>query len=345
MVIKNKNAGVSMSQTCPCDIGCKQQRKIAVNLIIEKGVCTAKDLQVLIGDRLGSHALRRSMEFLSSGNCKLVNVYTISDKKSPQFGRKGRLYYSRSLPPAFLKSTIIGLLSRLQNRILDKFLSLNRQIYYFSMYDIRRIVPSSGTEIDYALERLVKLSLLIKVPYSGVDFFMTPNNRLKFENEKQQAIIDNKTEYAMVKSVHELIMHLYPPGLVTGYQDRIRPHTQDVLTITGGMSFDLFYQFFDPVAGKSYLAVDVYTRFPVTGFMIHSFAKKIEWAKAINRRTKTNYLKDKTCGIIVFRNATQKAFPIANRLGIRFLRLGDDLKIDYDGKHKELESALVSVLN
>ncbi len=340
MVIKNKNAEVFMSQaisrTCPCQDGCKQKRKTAVNLIIEKGACTAKDLQVLLAGKLGTYALRSSMEYLSSGKCKLVCVYSTSDKKLPQFGRKGRLYYSRTLPQAFLKSTIISLLSPLQKRILDKFLSLNRQIYYFSMYDVRRIVPSSGTEIDYALERLVKLGLLSKFPYSGIDFYMAPINISKFENEKEQAIIDNKTEYTIVQTVHELIMNLYPAGLISGYHDRIRPHTQDILTITGGMSFDIFYQFFDPIAGKSYLAVDVYTRFPVTGFMIHSFAKKIEWAKTVKRNSTTNYLKEKTFGIIVFRNATRKAFPIAKRLGIRFLRLRD-IKVDYKVLRQENE--------
>ena len=93
-------------------------------------------------------------------------------------------------------------------------------------------------------------------------------------------------------------------------------------------SFDIFYQFLEPVAGKSYMAVDAYTRIPVTGYMVHSFAKKIEWAKTITQNNTTNYLRDRTYGIIVFRNATRKAIRTANRLGIRFLRLSD-LRIDY----------------
>jgi hypothetical protein len=341
MVIKNKSdetfLSIASSQVCPCDDVCRQKRKTAVNFILEKGACTAKDLHYFLGDKLGAYALRSTMEYLSTGKCRLIRVYGLSDnQKPPQFGRRGRLFYAKEFPQTFLNTVIIDLLAPLQKRLLDKFSSLNKQIYYFSTYDLRRLVPSSGTEVDYALERLVKLGLLSKVSFSGVDFYVRPIHVLRFTNEETQAIIDNKAEYAVVKIVHELIMDLYPANLMSGYRDRIRPHTQDILAITGGMSFDIFYQFFEPVAGKSYMAIDVYTRIPVTGYMVHSFAKKIEWAKTVTRNNTTNYLRDKTYGIIVFRNATRKAITIANRLGIRFLRLSD-LRIDYKEIQVETE--------
>ncbi len=132
-------------------------------------------------------------------------------------------------------------------------------------------------------------------------------------------------------------MHLYPKDIITDYHGRIRPKTQDILIVTGGMSFDLFYQFRDPIVGKSYLAVDVYTRFPVSGFIINTFAKKIEWAKTGPRKNSTNYLKDKTHGMIVFLNATRKAMPTAKRLEIKLLRVFDDLRIDYKAIRQEIE--------
>jgi hypothetical protein len=155
--------------------------------------------------------------------------------------------------------------------------------------------------------------------------------------QERQAIIDDKTEFAVIKIVHELIMNLYPANIITGYDDRIRPHTQVILTVTGGMAFDAFYQFFDPIAGRNYLAIDVYTRIPVTGYMVHSFTKKIEWAKTVTRKNTTNYLKEKTFGIIVYRNATKNAIKIANRVGIKFLRL-TDIKVDYKRLHNEIEN-------
>jgi hypothetical protein len=345
MVIKNKNAETFMSQedsqSCPCKETCKQKRKTAVNLILEKGACTSKDMHNFLNGKLGVYALRSSIEYLSTGNCKLVDVFGLStNQKPPQFGKRGRLFYSRTFPPTFLNSAVVNLLAPLQKRILKKFSDLNEQIYYFSLYDLRRIVPSSGTEVDYALKRLVRHGLLSKVSSLGTEFYVKPIHISRFSNEEKQAIIDNKTEYAVAKAVHELIMHLYPKDVITDYHGRIRPKTQDILSITGGMSFDLFYQFFDPLAGKSYLAVDVYTRFPVNGYIIHSFAKKIEWAKTGTRNNPTNYLRDKTHGMIVFLNATKKAMPTANRLGIKFLRAGDDLRIDYKAIRQEVEKEL-----
>jgi hypothetical protein len=149
-------------------------------------------------------------------------------------------------------------------------------------------------------------------------------------------IVDDKTEYALVKRVHELIMNLYPSNMITKFYDCIRPHTQDTLAITGGMTFDLFYSFFEPVVKRSYLAVDVYTRIPVTGYTVHSFAKKIEWAKTRTRKGSTNYLKDKTHGMIIYRNATRKAIDVAKRLRIKFLRLSD-IKVDYKSFRSQVE--------
>jgi hypothetical protein len=181
------------------------------------------------------------------------------------------------------------------------------------------------------------------VTLKGIDFYVEPSNVPRLLIQERQAIIADKTEYAVIKIVHELIMNLYPAKIITGYGDRIRPHTQDILTVTGGMAFDIFYQFFDPIAGRNYLAIDVYTRIPVTGYMVHSFTKKIEWAKTVTRKSTTNYLKDKTFGIIVYRNATRNAILIANRLGIKFLRLRD-IKVDYGTLSTEIEKQ-ISILD
>lgn len=317
------------TQRCPCDANCKQKRAPVVNQIMDKGSCTATELRNLLSNKLGEHAFRSSLEFLSSGKCKLVDVYGIvNGQKPPQFGRQGRLFCSRTISTESQQAVVIGLLSHLQKRLLDKFELSNKRIYYFTTYDLRRLTPAAGNEVEYAIKRLIKLGLLSKVTIAQTDFYVKPHNIPLLLAAEKQAIIDDKTEYAVVKIVHELIMNLYPANIITGYEDRIRPHTQDILTITGGMAFDIFYQFFDPLAGRNYLAIDVYTRIPVTGYMINSFAKKIDWAKTIRRKSTTNYLKDKTFGIIVFRNATRNAFQVAKKLGIRFLRLSD-IKVDY----------------
>ena len=84
MVINNKNAGTSMTiespKVCPCELDCKQKRATAVNLVLEKGTCTAKDFRDFLDGKLGVHALRGSMEYLCTGQCKLVGVYGISSR-------------------------------------------------------------------------------------------------------------------------------------------------------------------------------------------------------------------------------------------------------------------------
>lgn len=346
MVINNKSAESFMAtegaEACPCELVCKQKRKTAVNQILEKNACTATELRGFLDGKLGSYALRSSMEYLCTGQCKLVGVYGLSvDQKPLQFGRRGRLFYRRTIATEKLLEVVVNLLTPLQKRILDQFTLLNRRIYYFTAYDLRRIIPSSGNEVEYAVKRLTKLGLLSKETLKGIDFYVEPSNVPRLLIQEQEAIIDDKTEYAVIKTVHELIMNLYPEKVMTGYGDRIRPHTQDILTVTGGTAFDIFYQFFDPIAGRNYMAIDVYTRIPVTGYMVHSFVKKIEWAKTVTRKNTTNYLKDKTYGLIIFRNATKKAIIVANRLGVRFLRLSD-IKVDYKTKRSEIERAFIN---
>jgi len=56
---------------------------------------------------------------------------------------------------------------------------------------------------------------LSKVSSSETDFYIKPIHASRFTNEENQAVIDTKTEYAVAKAVHELIMHLYPKDVIT----------------------------------------------------------------------------------------------------------------------------------
>ncbi len=277
------------------------------------------------------------MEFLASGGCDLIDVYKPQNEQKPlRFGRKGKLFYVKTIDEIELLSVILTLLAPLQKRILDKFTLLNRRIYYFSLYELKKLNASSGVEVDYAVERLTKLGLLARISIGTTDIFVKPPLVPKLELQMEEVLICEKIEFSLIKKVHELIMNLYPLNVITAYTDCIRPRTQETLTITGGMTFDLFYRFFEPIAGKSYLAVDIYTRIPVTGFTVYSFAKKIEWAETRTRKGSTNYLKEKTHGMIIYRNASKNAITIANKLGIRFLRLRD-VKADYKSLRKEVK--------
>lgn len=129
--------------------------------------------------------------------------------------------------------------------------------------------------------------------------------------------------------------------LIPEYRCRIRPHTQDVLKTTGGMTFDIFYEFCEPVMGRRYLAVDVYSRLTVTGYTVNTFMKKIAWARTRTSDKTSLCLKDQTHGLIVFKKATRKAIELANKNRIRFIRLSD-VKTNYDTLREEVKKDYVS---
>ena len=157
------------------------------------------------------------------------------------------------------------------------------------------------------------------------------------QSEETSIIVNDLAEFSVIKIVHELIMNLYPPNIMFSYDNTIRPRKRETLKITGGMTFDLFYRFRENVIEKKFFAVDVYTRYPVTGYSVNSFVKKIEWAKTFEKDKFANNLAGNTYGMIVFRIATPGAIRKANSLGIRFLRLSD-LKINFKELYEKVET-------
>lgn len=133
-------------------------------------------------------------------------------------------------------------------------------------------------------------------------------------------------------------MNLYPLNWITEFKGAIRARTKEALKITGGMTFDIFWEFREPIMGRNFLVIDVYARIPVNDYVVNPFIKNIEWAKTSFRGKPPYYLKDKTYGMIVFRNATRRAIELANKHKIRFIRLSD-IKVDYDNLRKKVESS------
>jgi hypothetical protein len=180
------------------------------------------------------------------------------------------------------------------------------------------MLPYASSSIEYGLQRLCQLRFIVQKRLGKTTFYTTPKNRDLLINEKENILHEDQTEYIIIQTVHELIMNLYPLNLIRTFSGAIRPDKKDILEVTEGMTFDIFYRLAKSIEEKQFLAIDVYTRLPVNGYVVNSFLKKIEWS---------NHLKDKTFGMIVYKNATLPAINIANRNGIRFVRLSD-LKIN-----------------
>jgi hypothetical protein len=300
---------------------CIERREAVVNIILSNRVCTSIELKKnFLKMGLGEWAIRSYLNFLSARKCKLINVmFYQNSQKMIQFRKHGRIFYSKQVHEEELLGKILQLLTTLQRNILEKFSNYNKRIYYFSSYDLRKILPYASVSVEYSLRKLYQLKLLTKKNIEETTFYTIPKKRDLLKIERDNIFIDDKTEFTVIKTVHELILNLYPLNLIRNPSGAIRPSNKETLGITGGMTFDIFYRLAKPIGEKQFLAIDVYTRLPVNGYVVNSFLKKIEWS---------NSLKDKTYGMIVYRNATPQAIYKANYNNLRFVRLSD-LKIDY----------------
>ncbi len=315
--------------SCPCELACKGRREAAVNLVQKEGMCTTARLKSLLEGSCGNYTIVKSIKFLTSGDCRCIEAFKATNEQKPTiFGRQGKLLFLKNKPEKEVKNKMGSLLTQFQKRLLEKFLSLNKDVFYFSLYDLKRLVPAPGNVVEYTTRRLEKLGFIEKVHLGNTDFYVPKSHAWKMGLDEQSIIVKDLAEFSVLKIVHELIMNLYPIDVMLSYDDAIRPRKRETLKITGGMTFDIFYHFRENTIEKKYLAIDVYTRFPVTGYTVNSFLKKIEWAKSREKDKITSYLAKNTYGMIVFRKATPAAIRKANASGIRFLRLSN-LKIDY----------------
>jgi hypothetical protein len=313
-------------------------RDNVISVIEKLEVCTARELKMSLAENgFGVSAIRRSYRLLNSGASKSIGVLKCVDgNKMVQFPKQGKVYYLKTIAEKELSSKIYSLLTSLQKKILQMLSKHNKRVYYFSLYELRKLLPYAGSSVDYAIKRLTSLGLTKIIEMNGTKFCCEPTNAKRLKSHKDEVIAEDKKEFLAINRVHELIMNLFPIDTIEDLRGAVRPSARDseVVKLACGMTFDIFYKFKEPLQGKDFFAIDVYARIPVTGFVINSFLKKIEWAKNTVRTKTTFGLRDRTYGMIIFKNATLKAIEIANSNGISFKRLSKI--IDQPFKDKEL---------
>ena len=325
-----------MFSACPCDLkaSCKGRREDAVNIVLGKEFCTSNEVRsALVEKGYGDWVIRRSLSFLRSKRCKRIKLLSgVKDKRPLHFRDHGTVFFSDQISEPALRQKIRQLLTRLQSEILEKFTEVGSNFYYFSSYELRKMLPYPGFQVDYSVKRLCNLGFVKMTRIGKTTFFTEPQNTERLINVKEDAMVEDVTEFEVAKKIHELIMNLYPLYMITQFKGTLRPRSSEILQSTGGMSFDLFYKFDKIVENKRFLAIDVYTRVPVSGYIVNSFKKKIEW---------TENLRERTFGMIVFRNATPNAIQIAHETGIRITHL-PKVKIDYGDVRREVSANMTS---
>jgi len=340
MVINNSNVvfGVRARLICPCDIDCKNRRKDAINIMLQNQILTSTEIKKkLETEGFGTYAVRKSLEFLGKNECQYVDVLKLKDGRVARFKKHGRIFFVKSLSKRRQVRFVKDCLTNLQRNMLIKFTRHNRRIYYFSLYEMKKLLPYQGNSIEYSLKKLLGLGLIEEILIEKTKFFVTPNRLDRLIQENQTVLENDRLEYKTIKAVHEIIMNLFPPNLISKYRGAIRPKDSETLSLTGGMTFDIFYKFNSEVMNKSFFAIDVYTRIPVNGYVINSFLKKIEWAIRRRKKNVEKVLIGKTYGLIIFKMATPKAIRIANEKGLRLIRLSD-IKLNLDEIEKYPDS-------
>lgn len=233
-----------------------------------------------------------------------------NDDKIIYFKGRNRLFFSRFTNPLQIRVMIRKLLSTVQRWLLKSFEKELFGSYYLSSYKLRKLTPYPADHMRFSLERLldlgllkaqkVDISMIHKSPQRVMDiseivrglkdglfkkarqfpsayelsFYMTPRQEEQIKEFKRSMVKEELIEHETVKQVYMRILQRYKRSLKL-YGMRTRDPR--LLKLFRGYSFDTCCssrrrQF----GGKRLLAVDVYTRLPLSEAIVCAFARKVD---------------------------------------------------------------------
>ncbi len=229
-----------------------------------------------------------------------------------------------------------GNLNRLQSQIFEKVAYYSKTDHFLSSQDLKRMMPNKKHEIESAVTRLQNLGF-IKTARTEGTFHHCPFSKLEQLRGQKNAIVAGlRIERMILRKVRLAVQRIYPEALLTNSE-----------TLTGldkSRHFDIVFEFKSPILDRQFLAVDVYTKIPVTDYIVRSFARKIRWTRTLtpsndeDAENSRYLLRDRTLGIIVCNKANRKAVDAALEYGISLLSFSD-LYIDYDTMYKKIALA------
>jgi hypothetical protein len=305
---------LSIPKECPCQHPCRHPHPDVVNVILRsdgKKIFSQKELLNILKTEKGlrREAARKRLRFLhhistktneNVFGCRYVGVLTnrldciFSPESVIFFKGVKRIFFSRAASEQEILTEVEKYLTTTQKAILDIFKTKLFGLWYFSSYDIKRLIPERGSSISKGLQRLVRMGFLTKhVVRSNVpklvfgksrklDFYTTVKDAERFARKNmpdaineiaKNSVIDETTEVKVILKVQENFRKT--PWYYKSFEKTLRPKKKEFVAQVQGMSFDLVLPV--EIAGtKTLFAIDVYTRFPLTHELVKRFSQKIE---------------------------------------------------------------------
>lgn len=298
---------------CPCEKKCAGLRKDAVNLVVREGVITSNELKNLLLTEIGQGeaVARKSLGFLhhkGKEGCEYVEVLKKCRGKRDvlHFRGRNRVFHLKTIEKDKIYAKVRSLLTDNQRLVLRAFEQEMFGTYYLSSYELRKLIPIRANYIEFSLEKLLDIGFVkemrVTLPLLAMhthkvwlleeiaeafekgtrypfSFYTNEKNEKRLRDRWVEAIIDEMSEFEVIKQVQLQFMRIYPFGLVKSFKGTIRTKDKDRLRLSRARSFDLCCPLAEPVGGKRFIGVDVYTRFPVNEEVARFFHRKIRFGQ------------------------------------------------------------------
>ena len=288
----------TMQFECPCNRQCHDCEPHTISIFKQEKVLTSTELlNKLLAIGLRKRAARKRIAFLHHvdkrkkvnvfGCPKYIDVFRWPSSKNPlsplaivRFQGRIRIFHSKLATKKEIFAKIEPLLSDLQKEILKDLKDEIFGTYYLSSYEMRKLIPRKSDVVANALNRLEKLGLLERIrENSYYDFYASPEATDRLREKVRNARLQERAEYYIVEKVYEVIKrHRHEFG-VNPFGGTKRPRKKKYLVLTRGMSYDIVLPSDDEIRKKPFLAVDIYTRFPLSKEIIGRFAKKLKMSR------------------------------------------------------------------
>jgi len=298
---------------CPCKKKCAGRREDAVNLVVREGVITSSELKNLFRTEIGQGeaVARKSLRFLhhkGEEGCEYVEALKKCRGKRDvlHFRGRKRVFHLKTIEKDKIYAKIRGLLTDYQRLVLRAFEQEMFGTYYLSSYELRKLIPIRANYVEFSLEKLLDIGFVkemrVTLPLLAMhthktwlleeiaeafekgtrypfSFYTNERDEKRLRDRWVEAMIDEMSEVKVIQHVQRQFMRIYPAGLVKSFRGAIRTKEKDFLRLSRARSFDMCYPLAEPVGGRKFIGVDVYTRFPVNEEVVRSFHRKIRFGQ------------------------------------------------------------------